>query len=60
MITNISPRDEIISLLYRPTAGFEIPNHLRQTLLEMVRNEEIKEAGLLSVDYARVIFYKSR
>jgi hypothetical protein len=60
---SIAPENEIMSLLYRPTAGCEIPNHLRQTLMQMVLEGQVKEAGL-DKHYARrydlAIFWRAK
>lgn len=46
MENTITPEDEVIELLHRPTAGCEIPDNLRQTLLQMVRDGKVRAAGL--------------
>jgi hypothetical protein len=53
-----TPEEEITSLLHRPTAGFEIPDHLRQPLLQMVRDGKIREAGSRQGPYDLAIFWR--
>ena len=59
MKTKRETRDEaeITTLLWRPTAGFEIPDELRQTLLQMCRDRKIYYEGM-NGRYDLAIFWK--
>jgi lipopolysaccharide biosynthesis glycosyltransferase len=59
-IPEATPEEKILSLLYRPTAGFEIPDDLRQTLLFMVVHGKVKEAGLHTTRYDLSIFWLTK
>ena len=50
----------VFSLLHRPTAGFEIPEELRQTLLGMERDGVVKSAGLETGRYDLAIFWRQK